>query len=334
MKRILFYVFYITQQLQINIYILFKSPPRRLEMSFNLFRSLLQSPTSCRISQEASRVSCQSRSFHSIHEQKHTWSILKHIYKKEYKSANKKYVCYLLNISDESYRKFELYKSIWNEADLRVAVDGSANCLAKKRVIHTADVVCGDFDSIDPDLIEQLRCPTKATKLPHYKNEPPPTKMPQVVETPSQNATDFTKALRVAINRRPDANIHLGLYHSDGTRIDHLFGLVNTLHLVKKTVFLINLAGNTISWLLQPGQHVIQKPKGRELCSLVPFTGPTEVKTQGLEYGIEPKPPLQFGGSISTSNICSEKSTEILVETNKELLWSVDLNVGRAREMI
>lgn len=268
------------------------------------------------------------RKFHSIQDNQHTWSILKFIYEKNLKKANKKYACLLLNISNNSYKYFENQKYIWNEAKLKVSVDGSTNCLADKRIIHTADIVCGDFDSIDAKLLETLKCPTKpATKMikpKDYNEDELP--LPQVIETPHQKETDFTKAIGVAIKKKSDLHFFFGLYHSDGSRIDHLFGLVNTLHLVKKNIILVNIKSNTISWLLTPGTHFIQKPKGRDLCSIVPFTGPTEVRTQGLEYNLKPTVPIAFGGLISTSNICSEDCENIVIETNRELLWSVDVS--------
>lgn len=266
------------------------------------------------------------RYFHEVKDSQTNWSVLNYIYQKQLKTANRKYTCLLLNLTDDSFSYFKKNKYIWNEASLRISVDGSANCLARKKMIHTADVVCGDFDSIDVELIAQLRCHDEAVRLyqPRDYHGSTPPKMPQVIETPSQRETDFTKALHVAMTKRPDINFFIGLYYSDGSRIDHLFGLVNTLHLVKKTIFLVNIRSETISWLLVQGNHVINKPKGRALCSLVPFTGLTELKTQGLEYNIGPSSPLSFGGIISTSNICREDSEKINIETSRDILWSVD----------
>lgn len=273
------------------------------------------------------------RKFHSIQDNQHTWSILKYIHEKNFKSANKKYACLLLNISHNSYKYFEHHNYIWNEAKLKISVDGSTNCLADKRIIHTADIVCGDFDSIDAKLLEALKCPTKSTtkmlKPRDYNGDELP--LPQVIETPHQKETDFTKAIGVAIKKKPDIHFFFGLYYSDGSRIDHLFALINTLHLVKRNIILVNIKSNTISWLLTSGMHFIQKQKGRDLCSVIPFTGPTEVKTQGLEYNLKSTVPIAFGGLISTSNICAEDSESIAIETNRDLLWSVDVSNAKHR---
>lgn len=269
------------------------------------------------------------RHFHTVDsENRHIWTVVDHLHHRDIKKANIKFACFLLNITDESFRHFERHKYLWDEASLKVAVDGSANCLAKRKIIHTADVVCGDFDSIEPKLLEQLRCPTKLSKLPIPKDQkvaPQQPTLPQVIETPSQKETDFTKAIRVAVNKRSDINYFIGLYHSDGTRTDHLFGLVNTLHLLKRNIILLNVQCDTTTWLLCPGSHTIRKQPGRELCSLVPFTGPTEVKTEGLEYNIH-STQLSFGGLISTSNICNRTSEFVKIDTDRDLLWSIDVS--------
>lgn len=277
----------------------------------------------------------QYRTFHSAHDDKHSWSVLKHIYEGNLKSSGKRYACFALNISDSSYDEFEKYKFIWDDANVRVAVDGSANPLAKRRLLTSDDIISGDFDSIDPKLIERLQSPRKANKLPlqRYEDSNELPMSPQVVHTPCQKETDFTKAIRVVIGLKPDINYFFGLYHNEGFRLDHIFALVNTLHLIKKSVFLINTRGETLSWLLMPGRHAIIKPKGQEICSLIPFTGATEVKTQGLQYNVTPPMVLHFGGIVSTSNMCHEQREKIVIDTNRELLWSIDLKSRKSTNL-
>lgn len=268
------------------------------------------------------------RQFHSMQDDKHSWSVLRHMYQRNLKSSNKKYACFALNICEDSYDYFEKFKYIWDDASIRVAVDGSANPLAKRRLLNTADILSGDFDSIEPKLIERLQNPRKANHIilqrDERTNDLPRT--PRVIETPCQKETDFTKAIQVVLRLNPDIQFFFGLYNNDGNRIDHLFALVNTLHLIRKNIFLIGVRGETISWLLLPGHHIILKPKGQEICSLVPFSGATEVKTHGLRYNVTPPMILNFGGIVSTSNLCHEQREKVIVETNRELLWSLDFD--------
>lgn len=255
----------------------------------------------------------------------HSWSVLKHLQQKQLKQANRKIACLLLNISDQSHDKFKQFKYIWDQADFRLAVDGSANYLDKRQLLHTAHVISGDFDSINPKLIERIRS-NKALK--HNRDNSTSPIMPQIIETPCQKETDFTKAIRIVESLKPDTQIIFGLYHADGTRLDHLFGLVNTLHLIRKVVFIINTQSSTLSWLLRPGAHRISKLRGSESCCLASFVGNAEVKTNGLQYDLHPDKPLSFGQLVSSSNFCNENKDRISIETNKEILWSVNLAEG------
>lgn len=278
-------------------------------------------------------TNCAKRSLHkSSGETNHkSWSVLKHLHSKDLTKGGKNYACLLLNISDKSHEKFEPHKHIWDNANFKVAVDQSANYLSKRRALHTADIISGDLDSIDAKLIQRIhnpRRPIKEAGKQHNEGPGPSTtvEMPPVIETPSQKETDFTKAIRVVDSIKPDMKFFFAIYHSDGTRLDHIFGLVNTLHLFKThAIFLLNTQSNTVSWLLSPGHHTILKPPGQENCSIVPFTGQAEVRTQGLLYNLHTHLPLNFSGLISTSNSFSKERDKIFIETNKEILFSIDL---------
>lgn len=262
------------------------------------------------------------------HTKTYEWSILKQVEPTHFKSLNRKYTCILLNMSDLVSGHFDKFMYLWNNANLKIAVDGSANFLHKRNLIYTADVVSGDFDSIDPKLLDTLRNPTDKMQSLLLESAPKnDCKLPQVIETPNQAETDFTKAIRVSMSKRPEIDLFFALYHDDGTRIDHMFSAVHTLHLLRRDIMMMNIHSNTISWLLPPGSHTIHKPKGKAMCSLIPFTGPTQVKTRGLVYNISRSSPLSFGSLISTSNMCLPETQSVTVETNRDLLWSVDIEV-------
>lgn len=74
-------------------------------------------------------------------------------------------------------------------------------------------------------------------------------------------------------------------------RIDHILAQINSLYkasnfLVGVNVFL--LTKNSLSWLLQPGQHHIQIPHqfvhDQRWCSLIPVGNPCRVSTTGLKW--------------------------------------------------
>lgn len=234
----------------------------------------------------------------------HTWHPLT-LFSNRETAQSSKYICCLLNIRNKYYKEFESVEYLWTNSDYRIAVDGGANCLCDLGMEKTIDLLCGDFDSIDASLLTQLS-----------------TNKTTVIKTPDQDETDFTKAMNLAIDLRPDLNTCVTLFKNDGSRVDHLFGIVNTLHKSKMITILVDIGGS-IHWLLPRGKNVITKLAGSETCSLVPFGGPTTVTTRGLVWDMN-EALLQFGGMVSTANKCCDHETKITVETDRPILWTID----------
>nr|CAD7431066.1 unnamed protein product [Timema monikensis] len=101
------------------------------------------------------------------------------------KNTSLKYALLILN-RPINYNH-DLMISLWNRATVRVTVDGGTNNwfhflnqedALSKIYHHTPHIICGDMDSLEP----------KASQFFVGAN---------VVETPDQDETDFTKALRV-----------------------------------------------------------------------------------------------------------------------------------------
>lgn len=64
-------------------------------------------------------------------------------------------------------------------------------------------------------------------------------------------------------------------------------------------------------------------------CSLVPLNGPAIVTTSGLRWNLD-KSTLNFEGLISTSNEFDGNSYNVVIESNKSILWSMkDVNLKR-----
>ena len=133
-------------------------------------------------------------------------------------------------------------------------VDGAANNwfkLAEGRaqdiVDPTPHLVSGDFDSICPKIRK------------YYETEVPNCR---VIETPDQNYTDFTKALQEVAKEAPKVaaieRIYAVTEHSG--RLDQIFALFETLFYARSIPNLPPVhivSSNSISWLLDPGKHVI-----------------------------------------------------------------------------
>lgn len=244
-----------------------------------------------------------------------THTILNHLREKNFKNFPK-YCCLLLNIKEVSpkvHNHFDDYKYIWDQAHFKIAVDGSANILNSRNLLKSANIISGDFDSISPQLLSSLRADSSSPKS------------PQLLETPNQNETDFTKALNVASSMIPQCNHFIALYYHNGHRQDHFFGLMNTLHKKfnwNKYIYLLNIKNNTLTWRLKSGKHVIEKHPDREFCSVVPLNGDAKVSSTGLEYDMLGN-VLSMSGSISTSNISKADTSKINISTNNCVIWTI-----------
>ncbi|GAB6032058.1 cAMP-dependent protein kinase subunit [Chamberlinius hualienensis] len=223
-----------------------------------------------------------------------------------------------LMILNQSTSCKESLKSLWDQSVLRVAVDGGANilhsvckesnCLDQ----HIPHIISGDFDSVHQHIIQ------------YYKD-----KGVEVIPTPNQDSTDFTKALVLTVNRLKDSNQSVDAIvtlTSLGERLDHVFGNVNTLFLAEKfSPFPIYLVSDyALTFLLQPGYHVIEIPHEslNVCCGLIPVGEPCcDVTTDGLKWNLKNQ-RLEFGKLVSTSNTFTK--TTVTIQTDKHLLFTVE----------
>lgn len=228
-------------------------------------------------------------------------------------------------------KKIQKFIKIWNNATIRHIVDGGGNYLhdlqqlAKSRSEDDRPkdphLLTGDMDSIRPEV------------LAHYKQ----ISELDVVETPDQDHTDFTKAIQVlsrqkALSDKNDGVKSIVVFYTSGGRLDHVLSIYNTLYKFAKDVdnntlpplVLVDLA-SSISLLLTKGKHQIPAVKCANWCSLVPLNGPVTLTTSGFRWNLN-KDTLEFGKFISTSQEFDAKSDVATVEiaSDKPLLFSVD----------
>lgn len=223
------------------------------------------------------------------------------------------YACLLLN-RPLGGRQSES-TAVWNSASLRVAVDGGANVLreliasAGPTTVRRPDLITGDLDSISDETRKFFaEC--------------------EVVETPDQDATDFTKALRVVSTRCGAAQPRwvTAIVDTSG-RVDQILANVNTLlrapRLLAAPVF--QLAHDSLSWVLAAGEHSIWTPAAlrRAWCALAPVGERAErVTTTGLRWNLSGD-GMQFGALVSTSN--ELVADVVTVQTSHPLLFSMDI---------
>lgn len=125
-----------------------------------------------------------------------------------------------------------------NAGTLKIGVDGGNNWLKEIEAAAQPDIICGDFDSIQPGLID------------HYRK-----RGVQVVETPDQDDTDFGKAVTIALDARKSSSRYafesIVAIASLGGRIDHLLSSINTLYrnVADVPIYLYDIE-ESLSWVL------------------------------------------------------------------------------------
>lgn len=176
-------------------------------------------------------------------------------------------------------------------------------------------LITGDLDSCLPETLKYF-------------------KKTQVISTPDQDATDFTKALKVL-----DSFVHkLDLSHiivicENSGRFDQIIANINTLfehnQKPKETVRPVYiLTSNSVTWLLPPicinSMHEIHIPIDvkKQWCSLIPIANSAVVTTSGLKWNLN-NDKMEFGGIVSTSNTYDDKLDIVKIATDSPLVWSM-----------
>lgn len=171
----------------------------------------------------------------------------------------------------------------------RVLVDGGANqwlrfadqrlSAAERAQLRRADMLTGDMDSVR----EATRAKLAAAGT-------------RIVRTPDQDHTDYTKALlelRPALVGEQRIRTVVTLVDSSG-RIDHIMANINTmckaLELLPAGTEVLVMCGESMSWLLEAGEHCIEVPpalvRAQRWCSYVPIGGACTVTTTGFKWDL------------------------------------------------
>jgi len=175
-------------------------------------------------------------------------------------------------------------------ADLIIAADSGAATALQYGYIPA--IVVGDFDSLDTDLLQQLR--EKGSQVRQSAVE--------------KNETDTELAVQAAVEQGATSITLLGAL--GGERFDHT--MANILLLADiETVPAKIVDGPSTCWLLRgPGSSFINGQKG-DLLSLLPLTGEaTGVRTKGLYYPLHGE-TLRFGKPRGVSNVLTQEHAEV-----------------------
>ncbi|KAK6182495.1 hypothetical protein SNE40_010173 [Patella caerulea] len=211
--------------------------------------------------------------------------------------------------------EIHIFKHVWKNAVMKIFVDGATNRIydyfGEDKTKFIPDLITGDFDSARPEVLE------------FYKN-----KGSQIISTPDQNFTDFTKCLHEVFKRDKDKEFdEIIVTGAFGGRLDHVFANINTLFEIQSinSKPLYCIADGNLSCLIQKGKTVISVNTGYELeyCGLIPIGQPvSHVTTMGLKWNLENQ-EMKFGDLISTSNTYDGSGSDVTIETNEAILWTM-----------
>ena len=121
---------------------------------------------------------------------------------------------------------------------------------------------------------------------------------------------------------------HIYVFCTFAGRFDQAISIIHTLYLYPNlNIFLIS--DRDVTFLLKPGLnriHQIRLPVCGKYCSLIPFDGPLQVITNGLQWNLNKQMELNFNTLISTSNAYNEpRNDAVTISTPKPLIWSMTI---------
>ncbi|CAN8102864.1 unnamed protein product [Discula destructiva] len=245
---------------------------------------------------------------------------------------------FALIILNQPLRDVATLKTLWENASLKVAADGGANCLlqvcrneqdAGSSTFDSLDVIIGDLDSL-----------TQTTRE-YFTSRQKPA---QIIHDPDQYSTDFGKAvthIRSSTASPPGQEaVDIVAMGGLGGRVDQGLSQLHHLYLYQTDpsyadgrMFLVS--GESLTFLLKAGKHRIhvreKNASGDVLddvfdkyVGIVPMKEPSAISTKGLEWDVEDW-KTEFGGMVSTSNHVLPETEVVEVVTTKDVLFTIAL---------
>mmetsp|Transcript_41237 Transcript_41237/g.113740 ORF Transcript_41237/g.113740 Transcript_41237/m.113740 type:complete len:247 (+) Transcript_41237:124-864(+) len=202
-------------------------------------------------------------------------------------------------------------RHFWAMAGVRICADGGANRLAQAGEDLVPDMIIGDLDSASPEVLDSFRA--RGVEVRDLSED--------------QDTTDLEKAFQASRAAGCSKFVIAGQHAGVEGRLDHTFGIANTLH-EHKDMPIVVIGDDSCLWLLSPGEHNLPVPHAADVphCGLVPLGAPCEaISTRGLRWNMDGA-RMEFGGLVSTSNRVEPSSGgAVWVKTSGPVLWMCQL---------
>ncbi|KAK4156129.1 thiamine pyrophosphokinase [Chaetomidium leptoderma] len=255
----------------------------------------------------------------------------------------------LIVLNQPLHTRLAVIRQLWDNAHVRIAADGGANCLYEAAGQHgdacfdDLDVIIGDLDSLSP--------PAQSYYESREQQHKTKKKQTQVIRDPDQESTDFGKAVAyIRRQTRPSQTCQTGERTSPppppldivalgglGGRVDQGLSQLHHLYLFQTDTRysagrMYLFSGESLTFLLKSGRHRIRVRDGErggrgvfgKHVGILPVGGPSRITTRGLEWDVTDW-ETQFGGRVSTSNHVLPETEVVEVQTTADVLFTIAL---------
>ncbi len=189
-----------------------------------------------------------------------------------------------------------------DKTDFIIACDGGIKHCKEMDIIP--NIIIGDFDSVDEDLLEIFRGKTIALRFPVEKDF-------------TDGELGVRKAIQVCEENDWDEVVVLGGFSHNG-RFDHVLANIFMLKLFDEKNIKSSLVceKNEVFYLTKD----IKLKTNKKFLSLIPLTEVLEIESStGLKYSLNNE-VFNFGSSRSLSNECEEEEISIIIKSGKAVL--------------
>ncbi|MFY7810322.1 MAG: thiamine diphosphokinase [Flavobacterium sp.] len=160
-----------------------------------------------------------------------------------------------------------------------------------KKLPVKLDFVLGDFDSINPNEIENI----------------------EIIIKPDQNYTDFEKAIQYLIEKKINS---VEIWGGSGKEEDHFLGNISVLVQYHKKIEMIFHTDTHYFFMAKKVNHF--RVKKNKIISLFPLNHVKEITTSGLEFPLKNE-SLKIGKRIGIRNKSKDKQISIVLKKGKLL---------------